>query len=315
MFDNALWKIGIDAHNVLVKSLVKELIVNIYDGKDEKVPPDFMEQNTKYILEKHLIFLSEPIDGMNNKSVYDLMDEIENTAEVIEGLKFIVDKSDLFFIPAARLIERKYEDLGESVADELLDFAINLSWENANKDKVSLDKTENMTDMMVAYVILECLSGFRDISYLERVLEHYLKYDEVTDYIYDAISGGVEIWGEEGYKAIISSLSRFLVNSQGYVPPSATDLISILTSSKIDSIKKESFDIVRKYFRNMDDKLLGVLFFEDLGNPRGITVLRRFLDEGGYKGDKELFYQTVSTIKKLGGDVSDYVTGGAVNPV
>ena len=79
----------------------------------------------------------------------------------------------------------------------------------------------------------------------------------------------------------------------------------MLFRSEDAKIRTDSFDCMRKCFRCMDNKMLGAMYIGDLGNPRGIRVLKSFLDSGAADGDRELFYQVVSSVRKLGGDITD----------
>ena len=87
-------------------------------------------------------------------------------------------------------------------------------------------------------------------------------------------------------------------------------LISVLEEAFRNVISKtngtdENYDILRAAFRKTERKVIGALCLGDYGDSRAIALLKGYLDRNGHALDRETFYESMSVIQKLGGDISD----------
>jgi hypothetical protein len=55
----------------------------------------------------------------------------------------------------------------------------------------------------------------------------------------------------------------------------------------------------------MRHKVIGAICIGDYGDPRGISVLKGYLDRNPGGFDRQEFYEILSSIKRLGGTTSD----------
>ena len=66
-----------------------------------------------------------------------------------------------------------------------------------------------------------------------------------------------------------------------------------------------TFACLRSCFRGMQHKVIGAICLGDYGDPKGISVLKGYLDRNAGTFDRQEFYEILSSIKRLGGSIQD----------
>ena len=62
---------------------------------------------------------------------------------------------------------------------------------------------------------------------------------------------------------------------------------------------------MRAAFRRMKNKVIAVICIGDYGDSRGIALLKGYLDRNTHTIDRETFYEALSAIRRLGGEIND----------
>ena len=55
----------------------------------------------------------------------------------------------------------------------------------------------------------------------------------------------------------------------------------------------------------MEHKVIAAICLGDYGDGRAVPLLKSYLDRHIREIDRQFFYETISAIKRLGGDISD----------
>lgn len=55
----------------------------------------------------------------------------------------------------------------------------------------------------------------------------------------------------------------------------------------------------------MDHKVIASICLGDYGDGRAVPLLKSYLDRNVSTIDRQFFYETISAVKRLGGDISD----------
>ena len=101
-------------------------------------------------------------------------------------------------------------------------------------------------------------------------------------------------------------LTDFMLNrSDEEVTGPYEDMMIMLTHVGIKSPQNEIYQALRAGFRRMKNKVIAVICIGDYGDPRGIALLKGYLDRTTHTIDRETFYEALSAIRRLGGEIND----------
>ena len=78
----------------------------------------------------------------------------------------------------------------------------------------------------------------------------------------------------------------------------------------LTSIGKENrsdviYDELRRAFRFMENKIYAVICLADYGDERAVKLFKNYINRNQETITRDLFYEMMSAIQKLGGDISD----------
>ncbi len=226
----------------------------------------------------------------------EMPEEIDDPKDALEIFRIGAVISDSGF-PDGFLDE--LTGLSSSVMEGLAEFAFFPSWAACDDDKESISD-----DLITASEAMKVLGAIRPEGLFELATAKFIEAEEPEEFIADAYTEFARAYGDSAYLHITEQLNAACSSGEALIPAHEY-MMSALTQAEDENVRMDSFDCIRKCFRKMDDKMLGAMFIGDLGNPRGIRVLKSFLDSGAADDDRELFYQILSSIRKLGGDITD----------
>lgn len=229
-------------------------------------------------------------------SPQQMVDEISNIKQVEEILKIGAQTTDLDIPPF--MIE-KFKTFGDEGVKLLMDLALSISWE-APDDPEQMPKAEHF----ISITALKILGFWENKQALIKVSE---KLEETTfpfEFMVDAYEDFIACFAEESFSVLVNILNS-ASKPENEFKVVHEHMLSMLVQMTPESKASEAFECVRDSFRKMNDKIVGVICLGNLGNPRGIAVIKTFIDTGLADNDKELFYEAMSSIKSLGGDITD----------
>lgn len=237
-----------------------------------------------------------PSDDLDGMSPLEVIKGIESPQKALEIFKIGAVISDFGF--PLKFLERLTEFGGE-VYNGLIELALFPTWAAGDDYKEVIEE-----DLIVAAEAMKILGAAKPDGLFELATAKLIESEDPEEYIADAYIELSKAYGASAYDHITGQLNLICDSGDG-ITVAYEYLMSALCQAEEETIRINSFDCIRKCFRKMDNKMLGAMYIGDLGNPRGIRVLKSFLDSGAADDDRELFYQVVSAVRKLGGDITD----------
>lgn len=148
----------------------------------------------------------------------------------------------------------------------------------------------------------ELLTAMEDSSLIKTVLDRFLSYDKTKDYVADAIASYIVSFPEVSTPLLISKIEEGI--EKELLGP-YEDVIIMLSNIGKDNKSEEIYFALRSAFRYMRNKIYAVICLADYGDPRAIPMFKNFINRHQKTIGRELFYELMSSIQKLGGDISD----------
>ena len=83
------------------------------------------------------------------------------------------------------------------------------------------------------------------------------------------------------------------------------DLVVMLTNIGKEKKSEEIYNALRLAFRSMTNKIYAVICLADYGDDRAVPMLKNYINRHQTDITRELFYEMMSAIQNLGGDIED----------
>lgn len=235
-------------------------------------------------------------DGLDGLSPAEMIKGIKDPGEALEIFKSGAVISDFGF-PGCFLF--RLAEIGEKVYAGLAELALFPSW-----TACSYDSENDHGDLLIAAEAMKVLGIAKPEGLFELATAKFIEAEEPEEFIADVYTEFARAYGDSAYLHITEQLNAACSSAEA-LTPAHEYMMSALCQAENENVMTDPFDCIRRCFRKMDNKMLGAICIGDLGNPRGIRVLKSFLDSGEADDDRELFYQILSSIRKLGGDIAD----------
>ncbi|MEI8200716.1 MAG: hypothetical protein WCG21_11695 [Eubacteriales bacterium] len=230
----------------------------------------------------------------------------EGTPEVFfDSLLKIEDVMTVFTI-AAEMLDGDLPDLlmlrvgafGEASSDRLVEMALAHDWAPAEGE----DDDAFRKKLAVSLAALRVLGQWTYEPAIEPVLNRFCALSEPDEYVADGIKAFVVPFAEK----IVPELSARIEGGAGAGLKGPFEyLVIYLTEIGRAEPDEEIFQCLKKAFRNMEHKVIAAICLGDYGDGRAVPLLKSYLDRHVREIDRQFFYETISAIKRLGGDISD----------
>ncbi|MGI6545880.1 MAG: HEAT repeat domain-containing protein [Fastidiosipilaceae bacterium] len=223
------------------------------------------------------------------ESAEDAMDLFDQAADFCDTVlpDFITSKLGSFGVGFARSLEQRIVDHGlpGSLAEE-------------PDDEQSKVKDERIK------MAVHLLGQWQDVSFYPVLLRLFLEEEnpsqDTAELIYQY---SMEI-GDPSLPHLIDALEQ--INQQKLPHSSASEYIMFMLADLGSSVPSEKiYRCLRDTFKRLERKVMGVLALEQYGDGRAVPMLRALLTNPTQKPDRQLYYETMSAIKKLGGLTDD----------
>ena len=237
-----------------------------------------------YLHNEYQKWLSTPLENLDGKTPVEFLE----TADSLHAL------TEMFYCGAVvcdeelpEIFLNKLRSYGESAVDMLLKAAQN-------------DGCSSEEGILVPSMAVKILGSWQ----VERAVEPLIKLldtgEAVCDLMYENVRDALILIGKPALDGIFSALNS------GSLPQAAAEYLLIALS---DIGKKNRCDKIyqqlKKAFLEYPEKLIAAYCLRNYGDGRAIPALRGFLEKNAMKLDKETFYEVVSAIKHLGGNIED----------
>lgn len=215
----------------------------------------------------------------------DVMDVFEVAAEMLDG-----DLPDLLMLRVGAF--------GEESCDRLVKMAMHHDWTPAPGEDDDTFRTKIAVDLAA----LRVLGKWTYTPSVEPVLSRFSEISEPDEYLADGLKTYAVSLGAQIVPALIARIDG--AAATGLKGPYEYLVISLTTIGSQEP-SEEIFQCLKTAFRNMDHKVIASICLGDYGDGRAVPLLKSYLDRNVNTIDRQFFYETLSAIKRLGGDISD----------
>jgi len=236
-------------------------------------------------------FFTKPLAGFAFDTPADFFASLQTLDEYLAVFSVAAEVSD---VEPPRAFTDRLAGFGQEATDRLLEMALAESWEGDGTGQ------EDITTSVPAAIRL--LGKWRTESSIVPILRHFCSAKSPDEYMADVIGDYAEDMGDR----IVPELRRIL-NETGSIPAGSAEESLLVALAKAGARHRtdETYDSMRAAFRKSERKVIGALCLGDYGDPRAVKLLKGYLERNRHDLGREMFYETLSVIRKLGGDISD----------
>lgn len=269
--------------------------VSSVDGPTESEMAEHFKNFRSYIEEQTRPFWSEKksyLDGKTGEAFLAELD-LDQTLEAFYESASLIDDEATPYPLVDRLLH-----FGDEACERLLKMVMDASWQPEEGE----DENEFFVRFQPAVAAIRFFGTAKYEPAMEPVLTRFCSYSSTQEYIADSVKVMMLGLGEKGVPTLID----FMLNrSDEEVTGPYEDMMIMLTHVGQKVPSNEIYQALRAAFRRMKSKVIAVICIGDYGDPRGIALLKGYLDRTVHTIDRETFYEALSAIRRLGGEIND----------
>lgn len=256
---------------------------------------DFENDFDKMVEEQAAAFLDLPLEGLETGSSKAFFESLSTVDDAIEVFTIASGISDVK--PPKVLTDRVFS-FGEDAVDKMICLAISRDWEIGQGD-AALDARELLSPSTSA---VRALGENHIEKSIGPILDRFCKMKAPDEYISDVVSEFLVNIGQAVTGELMIRLdSAEILSANG----PEEDLMVALAKTGAGHRSEAVFQSLRGAFRKMERKVIGALCLGDYGDGRAVPLLKGYLDRNLHTVSREMFYETLTVIRKLGGDIND----------
>jgi len=195
-------------------------------------------------------------------------------------------------------LKEKFESFGDEAIEELENIAFNAPWEGRPKED------EPGLSIIKSNGALKLLGELKSTSSACEILAKFCDTKKPDEFIADAVKEYFVCLEEAGVQALMDTLNAVCESEKNFTVPYEYLLISLTSAGRANKID-EIYLCIRNCFRKMPEKVIPAICIGDYGDPRGIALLKGYIDQNQGNLDRQFFYEALSSIKRLGGQTDD----------
>lgn len=284
--------------------LYNEGLANAYDKAMESIvdearmrDPLFHEQIRNQVLNSMQSWYKKPFEALGNITPETMIDRIDTIEDVIAKMKMAAVFCD-DDIP--EYLKIKLGSFGTEAIGYLVQVAVSPSWQ-ATEGK---EEDTPSAELLGATIALKILGEWQVAEALDEIITKFIETQMPHELVADAFKIYITGVGEAAIPSLLNALSNACAKEES-LSGAYEYVIIALTLVSQETKSDEVFACLRSCFRNMEHKVIGAICIGDYGDPKGITVLKGHLDRNAGKFDRQEFYEILSSIKRLGGSITD----------
>ena len=269
--------------------------VSSSEGPTESEMAEHFKNFRSYIEQTTAPFWQEKkdyLDGKTGEEYISGLDLEQALAAFCESAKIIDDEATPY-----PLVD-SLKALGPESSERLLKMVLDTPWEPAEGE----DENEFFVKFQPCVAAIRFFGAAKYEPAMEPVLTRFCSFASTQEYIADSVK--VMMLGLED-KAVPVLIDFLLNRSDEEITGPYEDMMIMLTSVGIKNQQNEIYQALRAGFRRMKNKVIAVICIGDYGDMRGIALLKGYLDRTVHTIDRETFYEALSAIRRLGGEIND----------
>lgn len=285
--------------------ILEQKVDEFADKMDEKPPEEDDATYEQYLHriamqeteEQSVLMEQEPQESLGGKSMNEYFATLsfEELTEILEFCATELDRG----VPAS--VVNALVNIDDAAMVE--GYARTMVRESAWREE-EMDDENVLFEMEFQKVkaSLKILSGRRDATLLDDVLDRFMSYERTHSFVADSIAEYIESFPEEAPAKLIARLEEH--KDDGMEGP-CEDLVVMLTNIGKEKKSEEIYNALRLAFRSMTNKIYAVICFADYGDDRAVPMLKNYINRHQTDISRELFYEMMSAIQNLGGNIED----------
>lgn len=258
--------------------------------------PDFQEMLRNQVLNSMQAWYKRSFPSLEDKTPEAMVDALETVEETISRIRMAAVFCD-DEIP--EYLKIKLGSFGTTALPALARAAMSPSWESAGDSEEAPS-----ADILGASAALKILGEWQAIDLLEEVVTKFIRTGTPHELITDAFKCYITGIGEAAIPYLLDALEAAIARGDALTGPYEYIIIALTLISR-ETRPDKVYACLRGCFRNMLHKVIGAICVGDYGDPRGIALLKGYLDRNAGKFDRQEFYEILSSIKRLGGTTHD----------
>lgn len=285
--------------------ILEQKVDEFADKMDEKPPEEDDVTYEQYLHrvamqeteEQSLLMEAEPQEALGGLSMNEFFAKL-SFAELTEILEYCATELDRG-VPAS--VVNALVNIDDAAMVE--GYARTMVRESAWRDE-EMDNEDKLFEMEFQKVkaSLKILSGRHDATLLDDVLDRFMSYERTHSFVADSIAEYIESFPDDAPAKLIDRLKEHM--DDGMEGP-CEDLVVMLTNIGKEKKSEQIYDALRMAFRSMTNKIYAVICFADYGDDRAVPLMKNYINRHQTDIPRELFYEMMSAIQNLGGDIED----------
>lgn len=272
-----------------------------FEGDDKTYEEFVLDQVLAKAREQMLSMEEAPAEELGGKSLKQYLEEI-SLAELIEIQDYCAAELDSEVPFSVIDAVAAYEDRNEVIktATEAI--------ENASWTEEELAATEDGEDKLFelefnkvkAWFDVLIKLGYSDLT--EGVIDRFMSYELTREFVAESVSKYVEAFPDVSIPMIISRLDA---NKDNGIKGPCEDLVMMLAAIGREVKNDDIYMALKSAFRYMENKIYAVICLGEYGDGRAVPMLKGYVNRHQDTIEREVFYEILSAVQKLGGDISD----------
>ena len=274
---------------------VYDHILDSVTNEAELASPDFQEQLENTVINSLQPWFAAELDGLADgtpEGFFDSLVELDDIMDVFEiaAGKVDGDMPDLLMLRVGAH--------GEDAVKRLIGLALTHDWAPEEGEDTEVFRDRIAVDLAAIRV----LGQWNVESAVKPVFDRFLSLNEPDEFVADTFKNFVVPFEKNIVPELIARLDSLL--DSGVKGPGEYLVICLTELGKMEPAE-EIFQSLRRVFRSMDHKVIASICLGDYGDGRAVPLLKGYLDRHVHEIDRQFFYETLSAIKRLGGDITD----------
>ncbi|MBP5260503.1 MAG: hypothetical protein J6Z43_00065 [Clostridiales bacterium] len=238
-----------------------------------------------------------PDEKLGGKSLRDVFEEMsfEELCETLEYSALNLDRG----VPVSLIESMATSGDHDRIMDYCAGLIGNAAWV---EDELSDEDSVFEIEFAKVRAALDVLIKMEEPAFVKAVLDRFMSYSQVRDFVAESISEYVEAFPEVSVPMLIELLEEH--TEDGMTGPSE-DLVIMLTAIGKEHKSDVIYEELRRAFRFMENKIYAVICLADYGDERAVKMFKNYINRNQGSITRGLFYEMMSAIQKLGGDISD----------
>lgn len=296
-----------------------QAVLEAYDATETQLTPDLLLALRNSVLNSLQNWANEPLAELDQRTPQEIIDPVSTRDEAMELFTiaarscdstlpdFITMKLGSFGKPFARDLEELilttglpvYEPSGGSCSGSCQGCS-SACPSAARPNNPALDEETEATVSMA----VQLLGQWQNVDFYPRLLDLFLESEQPSQDAAELVFQYSLELGDRALPILLETLER-LSNSPFPFTPAGEYILFLVADLGAYAPAEEIYQALRKAFRKLDRKIMGVLAFDQYGDGRAVPMLRRLLTDPNNPPDRQLYYETVGAIKSLGGNTED----------